>query len=239
MNHVPDNAALHAAFTQLSTALIADACLRIRADLRVLPQNLRPVVQATPFAGRALPVRHAGSVDIFLEALTNAQPGDIIAIDNASLPDEGCIGDLVVREMQAAGIAGAIVWGYHRDTAELAAIGLPIVSLGSCPAGPRGLRDRAADALTCAQLGGIAVCRNDFLFADDDGVVVVGEAVVSAVLDAARWIAETERAQAAAMRAGETLRMQLDFASYLARRAVEPSHTFRVHLRGIGGAIEE
>jgi 4-hydroxy-4-methyl-2-oxoglutarate aldolase len=41
------------------------------------------------------------------------------------------------------------------------------------------------------------------------------------------------------MRAGTTLRAQMDFASYLARRATDPSYTFRVHLRGIGGEIEE
>ncbi len=239
MSHAPDNATLRAAFAPLSTALIADACLRVGADLRVLPQNLRPLAPASPFVGRALPMRHAGSVDIFLEALMDAQPGDIAAIDNAALIDEACIGDLVALEMQAAGIAGAIIWGCHRDTAELAAIGLPIVSLGSCPVGPRGVRDRADDALLCAHLGGIAVRRSDVLFADDDGIVVVDEAVVGAVLDAGRQIADTERTQAAAVRAGTTLRAQLGFASYLARRAVDPSYTFRVHLRGSGGEIEE
>ncbi|MGI8857505.1 MAG: RraA family protein [Thermomicrobiales bacterium] len=239
MNDAPDNATLRAAFAQLSTALIADACLRVGAEVRALPQTLRPLASASPFAGRALPMRHAGSVDIFLEALTDAQPGDVAAIDNGALTDEACIGDLVALEMRAAGITGAIIWGCHRDTAELAAIGLPIVSLGSCPAGPPGVRDRADDALLCARFGDVAVRRDDFLFADDDGVVVVGGAVVGMVLAAARRIADTERAQAAVLHAGTTLRAQLDFASYLARRAADPSYTFRVHLRGIGGAIEE
>jgi 4-hydroxy-4-methyl-2-oxoglutarate aldolase len=239
MNSTPDNATLRTAFASLSTALIADACLRVGSDLRVLPQSLRRLAPGLPLAGRALPIRHAGSVDIFLEALTDARPGDIALIDNDALTDEACIGDLVALEMQTAGMAGAIIWGCHRDTAELAAIGLPVISLGACPAGPGGVRVRADDALTCARIGGVPVRRSDLLFADDDGIVVVGEAIVSAVLDAARQIAETERVQAAAVRAGTTLRAQLDFASYLARHAVDPSYTFRVHLRGIGGEIEE
>jgi hypothetical protein len=49
----------------------------------------------------------------------------------------------------------------------------------------------------------------------------------------------TERARADRIRAGETLRRQADFDAYLARRAQDPEHTFRAHLRGIGGAIGE
>jgi 4-hydroxy-4-methyl-2-oxoglutarate aldolase len=59
------------------------------------------------------------------------------------------------------------------------------------------------------------------------------------VLAVARQIGEVERAQATRIRAGETLRDQTVFDEYLARRAADPSYTFRRHLRRIGGAIEE
>jgi hypothetical protein len=49
----------------------------------------------------------------------------------------------------------------------------------------------------------------------------------------------TERRQASEVRAGRTLREQLRFDEYIARRRSDPSYTFRVHLREIGGAIEE
>jgi hypothetical protein len=37
-------------------------------------------------AGRVLPVRHYGSVDVFLEAFSRAGAGDVLVIDNGGNP---------------------------------------------------------------------------------------------------------------------------------------------------------
>jgi 4-hydroxy-4-methyl-2-oxoglutarate aldolase len=55
----------------------------------------------------------------------------------------------------------------------------------------------------------------------------------------ARQIWQTEREQARRIRAGVPLRQQTAFDDDLARRAADPSHSFRRHLRRIGGALEE
>jgi regulator of RNase E activity RraA len=80
-------------------------------------------------AGRACPARHVGSVDIFLEALEAAAPGDVLVVDSGGRLDEACVGDLVVLEAQAAGLEGIMIWGLHRDTADIRTIGLPVFSL--------------------------------------------------------------------------------------------------------------
>lgn len=49
---------------------------------------------------------------------------------------------------------------------------------------------------------------------------------------------QREREQADAVQAGRRVRDQLLFEKYLAQRAVDPSYTFRKHLRALGGAIE-
>jgi 4-hydroxy-4-methyl-2-oxoglutarate aldolase len=227
------------ALNNLSTPLIADACVRLGVGLRVAPSRIRPLISGCLVAGRVLPVRHYGSVDIFLEAVEAAQPGHILVIDNSGRLDEGCIGDLTVLEVQACGLAGMVVWGCHRDTAELVEIGFPVFSLGTFPAGPVRLDPREDVALQSARVGSFEVIGTDFTFADDDGVLFVAEQHLEEVLALARSIWHTERQQATAIKAGKTLREQLRFSEYLAKRKNDPAYTFRQHLRSIGGAIEE
>src|SRR5580692_4209144 len=125
-------------FGGLSTPLVADACIRAGVPLRVAPPGIGAVVPGQRVAGRALPTRHYGSVDVFLEAFNSAAQGDVLVVDNGGRDDEACVGDLVVLEAQAAGVGGVMVWGLHRDTAELTQIALPVFSYGRCPAGQAG-----------------------------------------------------------------------------------------------------
>jgi 4-hydroxy-4-methyl-2-oxoglutarate aldolase len=227
------------AFAELFTPLIADAALRLKIQLRISPPGIRPVTPNQRLAGPALPVRHFGSVDIFLEAMQGAQPGEVLVIDNGGRLDEGCIGDLTALEAEHCGLAGIIVWGAHRDTPELRQIRLPIFSYGTCPSGPQRLDPRDSLALCSARLGDFLVEPGDVVFADDDGCVFIAPDRIDNLLRAAREIWQRERDQAEAIKSGRSLREQLEFARYLEKRATDPSYSFREHLRKISGAIEE
>ena len=163
----------------------------------------------------------------------------MLVIDNGGRQDEGCIGDLVAGEALVAGLAGIVVWGAHRDSAAITAMGIPVWSTGACPAGPQELRTRSPHALEAASLSHVTVTRDDYVFADVDGVVVVAEVELVGVMAAARDIASREQAQADRLLKGrERLWDQLQVAAYVQRRHAEPSYTFRQHLKSLGGAIE-
>jgi len=226
-------------FGGLSTPLICDACLRLGIPYDVPEIGLRPIRPGLRLAGRVLPVHHYGSVDVFLEAFGSAAPGDVLVVDNADRTDEACIGDLTVLEAKLAGLGGMVVWGRHRDSAELASIDFPVFTCGTCPSGPRRLDPRLPDALTSAAVGPLLVDASYFVAGGDDGVVFGPLEQAERILAAAAKIAATERAQADAIRSGRSLREQLRFSEYLDARARDASFTLRMHLKKVGGAIEE
>ncbi len=234
-----DNQYLNKAFFKLSTPLIADACLRLKIPLRIAPSGISPLISESHIAGKVLPATHYGSVDVFLEAMGTAEPGDILVIDNNGRLDEGCIGDLTALEAQACKLSGIIVWGCNRDTADIIKIGLPVFSYGVIPAGPQRLDPRSKDALTSAYFGDFKVQNDDVVFADADGVLFTPTNRAEEILSTAKVIMQTERNQAELIRSGKKLRDQLNFDEYLNKRITDPNYSFRDHLRKIGGEIEE
>lgn len=226
-------------FTKLSTPLIADACVRLGVSFNVAPFGIRPVLLDSRVAGRTIPVRHFGSVDVFLEAMNEAKEGDVLAVDNNDRRDEGCIGDLIVIEAIACNLGGIVIWGTHRDTPELRRLGFPIFSYGSWPVGPLRVDERSPDVFKSARFGEYHVTRDDAVFGDLDGVLFVPYKRINEVMQMAESLSETEKSQAKAVRRGTTLRMQLRFDEYLTQRKLDSDYDFRKHLRKIGGAIEE
>lgn len=223
--------------TALPTAALADACVRLGLPLRLGPASLRPIAPHSPIAGPAMPVTHAGSVDVFLEAIDDAPRGAVLVVDNGGRDDEACVGDLVTLEAREAGLAGLIVWGRHRDTTQIVELGIPLHSRGALPPGPRRVPP-AGRSMRAAWLDGVEVTAADMIAADDDGVLVIAASEWARVAQVAREIQAVELAQAERMRSGESLRAQLDFTTYRARQAAEPDLSLRRYLAERGGAIE-
>lgn len=234
-----DHQELRRRFATLTTASLADACIRAQIPVRCAPARLHAVVPGSRLVGRACPARYVGSVDIFLEVFEEAAPGDVLVVDNGGRLDESCVGDLVALEAQGAGLEGIVIWGLHRDTADIRAIGLPIFSLGAISTGPRRLDVRPREALESATVGDWTVGREDLVLGDDDGVLFVPAIRAGDIFTLAERIRDTERRQAERIRAGVSLRSQVQFDTFLVQRQQTPSLTFRDHLRAVGGAIEE
>ena len=111
-----NNEELRRRFATLTTAHVADACIRAEVPVRCAPSALQAVIADGRLVGRVIPARHVGSVDIFLEALGDAAAGSVLVVDNGGRLDESCVGDLMALEVQGARLAGIVIWGLHRDT---------------------------------------------------------------------------------------------------------------------------
>lgn len=223
--------------TPLPTAAIADAAVRLQIEVPSAPSTMRMLVPGHPVMGPALPVAHEGSVDAFLAVIDDAAAGSVLVVDNGGRDDEACIGDLVALEAQQAGFAGIVIWGRHRDSAQLREIGLPIVSTGAHAYGPRRARESLMEDRAVV-LGEVTVTSEDLIALDEDGVLVIGPHHRDEVLALAASIQEKEAEQADLMRAGVSLRRQLRFRDYRERQRAQPGLTLRDHVRAIGGAVE-
>lgn len=160
-------------FATLTTAHVADGGIRAKVAVRCAPARVRAVVPGSRLAGRVCAVRHVGSVDVFLEAFDSADRGDVLVVDNRGRCGKACVGDLVVLEARAAGLGGVVIWGLHRDTADLRAIGLPVFSMGAIATGPLSLDARPPDAFGSATVGEWTVGRQDMALGGDDDVLFV------------------------------------------------------------------
>ena len=226
-------------YNKLTTPLVADAALRRKIPFRIAPPGIKPVVPGARIAGDVLPAQHFGSVDVFLEAMQQSQPGNVLVIDNGGRLDEGCIGDLTTLEAQVSGLAGIVVWGAHRDTHELREIAFPVFSYGAWPSGPQRLDPRDESALRYARFGDFKVQASDAVFADDDGCLFVRSEDVEELLATARTIWERGTATSRSNQGWTRVARAIGFRPFLEKRTADPSHTFRDHLRNIDSAIEE
>jgi regulator of RNase E activity RraA len=226
-------------FAALTTPHLADACVRAGVPVRCAPAELVALAAGMRVFGRVLPARHAGSVDVFLEAIGSASPGDVLVADNGGRRDESCIGDLMAQEAASAGVAGIVIWGLHRDTVDITAIGIPLFSTGSIPTGPLSVAPRPDGALESARVGDWTVSSADYAAGDEDGLLFLPADRIDELLTIAEGIRDTERRQADLIReGGSSLREQVGFAAYLEARDGHPELTFREHLRTVGGEIE-
>ena len=148
------------------------------------------------------------------------------------------VGDIVALEVKAAGIAGIVIWGLHRDSKELSEIGFPLFSLGALPTGPQRLNARPADMFSRATIGAHIITSTDFVAADANGVLFLPEDRLNDIIAAASACRETETRQLKDMRTGQSYRAQVRFSEYMSRRNRDASYSFRQHLKDIEAAGE-
>jgi regulator of RNase E activity RraA len=137
---------------------------------------------------------------MFHVALAVARPGDVIVVDGKG--DQTCalVGELMVAQAEAAGLAGIVVDAASRDTALLAEGKFPIFSAGTNPCGPtKGLPGRLSIPVS---VGGVAVSPGDLVIGDVDGIVVIPRQEVEAALEAAGKKIAAERQRIDEINAG-------------------------------------
>jgi regulator of RNase E activity RraA len=119
---------------------------------------------------------------ISTRAAIEAMPeGCIVVADAMGVSDAGIFGDILCARMQGRGVAGLVTDGVIRDLAGVLGTGLPVWCRGcAAPPSVAGLTFVAwQQPVGC---GGVAVFPNDIVVVDDDGAVLIPQALLPDVL---------------------------------------------------------
>jgi regulator of RNase E activity RraA len=125
-------------------------------------------------------------------AIEAMPPGCIAVVDAMGVTDAGIFGDILVGRMKMRAVAGLVTDGVVRDLTGVLATGLPVWCQGAAaPASIAALTFVAwQQPVAC---GGVAIFPDDIIVCDDDGAVVIPQALLNDVVEAA---VEQERFEA-------------------------------------------
>ncbi|MBV8573717.1 MAG: hypothetical protein JOZ58_01580 [Acetobacteraceae bacterium] len=165
-------------FRDVPTGFLAD-CMDGRG---ALDWRMKPVdPERAVFAGPALPcLCGPGDNLALLAALTVVKPGDVILAAGDGFETLAICGDRVAGMARNRGATAIVLDGMARDAAGIRAAGLPLFCRGITPnscnaSGPGTVGEPIV-------VGGVAVRAGDLVVGDGDGVVVVPQERIEAVL---------------------------------------------------------
>src|SRR5207302_7343941 len=82
--------------------------------------RLRPMHRQGKLAGPAFTVKTAAGDNLLVhKALDAARAGDVIVVDAGGFLDNAIIGELMMTRAKQRGVAGIVIWGAIRDSAEI------------------------------------------------------------------------------------------------------------------------
>lgn len=182
---------------RLYTPVVGDILDGLGRTHQFLPPAIRPMLPTMKVAGRAMPVvvsdvygPQAKPFGLLTEALDQLEPGEVW-ISTRIVQDVAMWGEILTTTAQQRGAVGAVVDGYHRDTAQVLGRDFPVFSWGGY-AQDSSVRTIVREFRVPIEIGGVSVRPGDLIFGDMDGVLVVPQELETQVIDAALAKASTE-----------------------------------------------
>jgi regulator of RNase E activity RraA len=171
--------------------------------------GLRPMTSFRQMVGRARTVRCRDDFLTVIQALADSEAGEVLVVDGGG-GTRALAGELFATEAARRKLAGIVIDGACRDTLKLATLPLPFYVRWVCPAA--GTAERLGATQRPVVCGGVTVEPGDVVIGDRDGIVVLSEAELLALLPRAEEVQRTEAVVLERLERGESLLDLLNFA---------------------------
>ncbi len=173
--------------------------------------QLRPMHGEGKLAGPAFTVKTAAGDNLLVhKALDMAHKGDVIVVDAGGFLDNAIIGELMMSRARQRGVAGIVIWGAIRDSAEIRAGSYPVFAAGVTHRGP--YKNGPGEINVPIMMGGTPVNPGDIIVGDADGLVAIPQDQAERILKSAQAILAKETAAMKEINAGTVDRSWVDKA---------------------------
>ena len=197
-------------FTRIYTAALTDVLDDRGLREQTLPAEIRPLVPGTRVAGQAFTVEGTptdvqdwdAGIRKTLAMLGSVPPGHV-AVYACHMDHAAHFGELSATSLLTRGAAGCVIDGGCRDTRFIAETGYPVFSRFVTPEDCTWRWEVTATQVPIT-VGRVRIEPGDWIVGDEDGVVVVPQAIAADVLTAAEAKAGTENLIRDAVRGGMT-----------------------------------
>ncbi len=154
------------------TTLTADLCDEFAAEIQVAEPVFRIYGGRRNFGGQVATLRVFEDNTLLRNSLEEPGLGRVLVVDGGASQHCALLGGNIARLAFENGWCGVIINGCIRDRVEVDATDIGIRALNTCPrkSSKQGLGDKDVDLV----FAGMDVSPGDYLFADEDGIVVSG-----------------------------------------------------------------
>jgi regulator of ribonuclease activity A len=153
----------------------ADLCDKHYSELTVSETPLKSYGGKKTFSGPITTVKISeNNNDAFMDAIESAKPGSVIILDGVLRQPCAWMGDRKAGIAADRGIAGIIINGFIRDIEGIGKLDMGVLALGThpCPSRHKANKKSPGERDVTLYFGGINWIPGDYVYADQDGVVV-------------------------------------------------------------------
>ena len=159
--------------TTISTPDLSDEA----PEVCVLELQLGNYGQIRQFGGAVVTIKCHEDNSLVKQCVEEPGLGRVIVVDGGGSMRRALLGDLLAEKAAANGWSGLIINGVIRDVDEIGRTSIGVQALGRCPikTEKRGVGERDIDI----HIGGVDIAPGDYIYADNNGVIVSKRSLLS------------------------------------------------------------
>jgi regulator of ribonuclease activity A len=138
--------------------------------IRICSAQFRQYGRVLRFFGPIRTIKTFRDNALVKATLSEPGGGSVLVIDGAGSLESALVGDLIAGLALENGWAGIVIWGAVRDSVALAGLDLGIKALGTNPR--KSGKTSVGEVDVPVEFGGVTFRRGDWLYSDEDGIVV-------------------------------------------------------------------